>query len=323
MSTSPEQPRRDREWEHWPGRRTPDDGFRGRLRSLFSATDDGEAAVEELIAEHGRELEYRTRQLAATISDLERREERTRELRAAIEDMLRRGSAELDERHADLNAFAHDLAQREAELAAAERELADRRQELGAVELRRAAAERRETALNEREAELARREASLRQTAEDLTAREQDEADDSAATAELVARRAELDTRERELAQRDTNLTARKDALDRRAAELDARAAAAAAQAAQIPGPQPAPEPETAHLVFLSSERYRLLEAEGPAPAAGAVLELEGDRFLVVRVGASPLPGDRRRCAFVEPHVDQLARQPADRSDLPGEPTPN
>jgi chromosome segregation ATPase len=301
MSTSQGQPSRDREWEHWPGRRAPDDGFRGRLRSLFSATDEGEAAVEELIAEHGRELEYRTRQLAATISDLERREERTRELRAAIEDMLRRGSAELDERHADLNGFAQELARREEELAATEHELADRRQELGAVELRRAAAERRESALNDREAELAKREAALQQFADELAAREraaqaETAAGAGAAVAELAAREAELTARANELAMRTSELASRQVALDRRATELEARSAAPAPALQQSEQ-----EPERDHLVFLYAERYRLVEAAGPAPPAGASLELDGAPFVVVRVGASPLPGDTRRCAFVEP----------------------
>ncbi len=45
---------------------------------------------------------------------------------------------------------------------------------------------------------------------------------------------------------------------------------------------------------------YRLLERAGSAPQRGAVVELEGSEFVVLRLGPSPLPGDRRRCAFVE-----------------------
>ena len=89
------QPRRDREWEHWPGRKPPDDRLRHRLRSLFVPTDGGEEAeVEALIAERDREIEERTNQLAATIADLERREEQASRLRIAVEEMLRQGSAE-------------------------------------------------------------------------------------------------------------------------------------------------------------------------------------------------------------------------------------
>ena len=156
---SQQEPSREREWhwEHWPGRREPEDGIRHRLRGLFSHTGTpAESAVEELLAERGRELELRTEQLAATVADLQRREERARELRTAVEEMLRHGSAELDERHARLNELAAELGSREEALAAAEQGLTERRGELGAVELRRAALERRETGIAEREAALER-----------------------------------------------------------------------------------------------------------------------------------------------------------------------
>jgi hypothetical protein len=45
---------------------------------------------------------------------------------------------------------------------------------------------------------------------------------------------------------------------------------------------------------------YRLVEREGAAPARGEVVELDGAGFRVLRLGPSPLPGDARRCAFVE-----------------------
>jgi hypothetical protein len=160
-------PRGDREWEHWPGRRTTDDGIRHRLKALFSATDD-EDSIEALIVERGREIEQRTEQLQITISDLERREEQTGQLRSAVEEMLRNGSAELDERHAELAAMALDLRARDERVRSEERDLAVRKQELGAVELRRAAVERREKTATEREqaleqiaAELADRELHL------------------------------------------------------------------------------------------------------------------------------------------------------------------
>ena len=155
-----EQSRPDREWEHWPGRRAPDDGIRHRLKALFSATDD-EEAVEALIGERGREIEEQTARLQATIEGLERREEQAASLRAAVEEMLRHGSAELDERHAELTALAADLRSREATVRELEQDIAVRKQELGAVELRRAAVERREQAAAEREAALEEAAAAL------------------------------------------------------------------------------------------------------------------------------------------------------------------
>jgi hypothetical protein len=163
-----EHSRHDHEWEHWPGRRQPEDGIRHKLRALFAATDD-EDAVEALISERSREIEEQTARLQATIEGLERREEQAARLRAAVEEMLRHGSAELDERHAELSDLASRLREREAQLQEQEREVAVRKQELGAVELRRAAVERREQAAIEREsaleaaaAELRRRELELR-----------------------------------------------------------------------------------------------------------------------------------------------------------------
>jgi hypothetical protein len=46
---------------------------------------------------------------------------------------------------------------------------------------------------------------------------------------------------------------------------------------------------------------YELHEREGELPEVGAVLEEEGEgRMLVTRVGPSPLPGDERRCAYLQ-----------------------
>ncbi len=188
----------DRDWEHWPTRRAPDDRRRFGLRALFSPTDQPQA-VEALIGERSRELEQRTEELHATIADLERREEQALRLRAAVEEMLRHGSAELDDRHAELSVLAAALAEREERAAAAERELADRRRELGAVELLRAAVERREAAVAEREE-------TLERIAAELSDRERSLADAERRIAELVAREAELDSRAAELDRREARL---------------------------------------------------------------------------------------------------------------------
>ena len=45
---------------------------------------------------------------------------------------------------------------------------------------------------------------------------------------------------------------------------------------------------------------YALAERPGPAPEAGADEEIDGTRFRVTRIGGSPLPADKRRCAFLE-----------------------
>jgi hypothetical protein len=45
---------------------------------------------------------------------------------------------------------------------------------------------------------------------------------------------------------------------------------------------------------------YELLERDGELPALGSVLEEEDGRMVVTRIGPSPLPGDDRRCAYLQ-----------------------
>jgi hypothetical protein len=84
-----------------------------------------------------------------------------------------------------------------------------------------------------------------------------------------------------------------------------------------VPSPEPVAEPpQEAHAVeepvatdpavdagwiaFVSSPHgYRLVEGPGGVPGAGDVVELDDGSFRVVKVGPSPLPGDRRRCAYL------------------------
>jgi len=242
-----ENPRSDRDWEHWPGRKTGDDGIRDRLRALFSATDDD--ALEARIEEKGREIEEHTDQLQATITDLERREARTAQLRSAVEEMLRRGSSELDERHAALSQLSLDLASREERIRADEREIAVRKQELGAVELRRAAVERREGLASEREAEV-----------------------------ESIA--ADLDGRERAFAEQREEATGTLVPLS------------------AVPAGLP---PFDGSLLFLRSRTgYRLLDRPGAVFPVESDVEIDGSEYVVVRVGRSPLVGDRRAWTYTE-----------------------
>lgn len=243
-----ENPQTDRDWQHWPGRKSGDDGIRHRLRALFSATDDD--ALEARIEEKGREIEEHTDQLQATITDLERREARTGQLRTAVEEMLRHGSAELDERHAGLTQLSLDLAAREEKIRADERDIAVRKQELGAVELRRAAVERREALASERAS-------ALEQLAADLADREHRlAAEQERAGGDLVS-----------LA------TTRSDA-----------------ESASFDG----------NVLFLSENGYRMLDRPGSVVPVGAVVEVDGSTYGVVRVGRSKLPGDRRAWAYLE-----------------------
>jgi len=58
------------------------------------------------------------------------------------------------------------------------------------------------------------------------------------------------------------------------------------------------------HLLFIATPAgYSLAEQDGPPPRPGDRIEIPGQAtsFLVVKLGPSPLPNDRRRCAYLEP----------------------
>jgi hypothetical protein len=88
--------------------------------------------------------------------------------------------------------------------------------------------------------------------------------------------------------------------LDELRAQLDATTAAL--EAARTAEPEPSPLPAHAHVLFVRrGSRYVLEHRDGAPPAAGdEVLLDEGDRFVVLKVGRSPVPDDARPCAFLE-----------------------
>jgi hypothetical protein len=55
------------------------------------------------------------------------------------------------------------------------------------------------------------------------------------------------------------------------------------------------------YLLFIGKPTgYELRERDGEFPAVGSVVDEEDGRMLVTRVGPSPLPGDDRRCAYLQ-----------------------
>jgi hypothetical protein len=57
---------------------------------------------------------------------------------------------------------------------------------------------------------------------------------------------------------------------------------------------------EQQHLLFLwAPTGYQLVERAGEPPAVGSEVELDGRTERVTKVGASPLPGDTRPCAYL------------------------
>lgn len=56
------------------------------------------------------------------------------------------------------------------------------------------------------------------------------------------------------------------------------------------------------HLLFLSkSSGYELAERDGDPPAPGSTVEDGEKTFRVAKLAPSPLPGDNRVCAYLEP----------------------
>ena len=56
------------------------------------------------------------------------------------------------------------------------------------------------------------------------------------------------------------------------------------------------------HVLFVSTPNgYELHEREGDPPPAGSEVEEQSIRYVVTKVAASPLPGDGRRCAYLQP----------------------
>src|SRR3954469_2217777 len=95
-------------------------------------------------------------------------------------------------------------------------------------------------------------------------------------------------------------------AAEARAAQAEAqvetlRAELAAALTVAPPVAEPEPVVEVRHLLFVpGAEGYELFEREGAAPALGSIVDVNNRQLTVVRVTASPLPGDRARCAYLE-----------------------
>jgi hypothetical protein len=56
---------------------------------------------------------------------------------------------------------------------------------------------------------------------------------------------------------------------------------------------------ENGHVLFVwSTSGWELRDRDGEAPAVGERIDLDGTQLVVAKLGPSPLPGDRRRCAY-------------------------
>jgi hypothetical protein len=59
--------------------------------------------------------------------------------------------------------------------------------------------------------------------------------------------------------------------------------------------------PPQQHLLFVSRPTgYRLEERDGELPAVGSEVDVGDGSQRVSKIGPSPLPGDPRRCAYLQ-----------------------
>lgn len=136
--------------------------------------------------------------------------------------------------------------------------------------------------LDAREEELAALIRELREREQRLREQEQ----------ELARRRGELgavELKRLQLEQRERSLAAR----ERRLEDAERRLATAIGDSATDRAP--------VSLAFLPGRRYELLEIAPTETAGGETLAVDGAAYQVARIGPSPLPGDRRRCAYLVP----------------------
>jgi hypothetical protein len=199
-----------------------------------------------------------------------------------LERLLAERSRELEEQAVRFEQAMNDLERRE-ELLRDMRTSVDRLLRLGASDLTEREVELQELGREfmEREARLSAEEAELNRRRSELGA--------------VELKREAVEQRERTLAVREQEVAA---AEAQRAAEPQVEPARAAAEDIR---PSVAEAPVS--LLFAAGAAYRLLEIEPRALTAGSTVDLDGQTYVVARLGRAPLPADGRRCAYLEPSV--------------------
>jgi hypothetical protein len=126
----------------------------------------------------------------------------------------------------------------------------------------------------------------------------------SAEEAELNRRRSELgavELKREAVEQRERALAAREEELA--AAELHRATESAIdgeATSERSDVPTAARQVDLVTLLFGPEPAYRLVEIEHRSLTVGAPLELDGEDYVVTRIGRAPLPGGYRACAYLE-----------------------
>lgn len=187
-----------------------------------------------------------------------------------LEELLADRRRELDETAARFDASIADLERRE-ELLRDSRASVERMLRLGRSDL-----EARENELTDFLSELTRRESRLAEAEADIARRRQE-------LGAVELKRAAVERREHDVAAREAEL-----------AELEAELAQTRPRDAGGEPPS-----ESVELALVPGADYRLVDRALDAVASGTAVELDGEEYVVSRIGPSPLPGDPRRCAYL------------------------
>ena len=199
----------------------------------------------------------------------------------AVAELVAERGRELEERSAEIRAVVQELEHREERA----RELHVRVEQIlrdGAAEL-----DLRQAELSVRSAELDARETSVEQAEAKVEDRRR-------ALGAVELRAAAVERREEAVRLRERELERRAGDLAELARQLDELGETLAAAGLR-------PEREDEHVVLAVDGRYHLAVRPGPVPKPGEIVELEDGRYRCIRVAGSPLPGDDRRCAVLEP----------------------
>ena len=191
-----------------------------------------------------------------------------------LERLLAERSRELEEQAARFEHTLEDLERREA-LLRDMRVSVERMLRLGATDIteREAELEHLDRDVAERRARLSAEEAELERRRGELGA--------------VELKREAVELRERTLAAREEELQAKESA---RLADL----------ARPAPAGSGADATAAAELLFVPGSAYRLVEVETQVLRPGATIDVEGQTYVVTRLGSSPLPADGRGCAYLE-----------------------
>ncbi|MET0939381.1 MAG: hypothetical protein ABWY51_09190 [Gaiellaceae bacterium] len=289
-------------------------GSKDAIAALTAQVDEqrvGAADSQRLLDEARAEADALEATAAELRSELAKARKEGSESRAAVAAL----TVQVDEQRASCRELERSLEEARADSAAFEATIADLREELSSLgdtgELEeeltaiRAEAARLKQVSEKRKAELDQladeREQALAREAREFAAFEATIAD---LREELSSREKNAKKSERKLGELRAELAAGEGARSREAAArvaAETELEAVQAELAERPELPPVEEPAATHMVFLPTAKgYALAEVPGPTPDPGACEDVDEVRFVVSRIGPSPLPADRRRCAFLE-----------------------